>query len=131
DFYWVLANVTPIRRNGRTQGYMSVRSKPGRAEVAEAEALYARIREGRAKDIELLQGEVVSRGWSSPLARLRRIPVRQRVFGVTSVAALLSLGLGIAGWAEASRLVASAGAHSWLPGAVAAGGAGFALAWLG
>jgi len=131
DFYWVLANVTPIRRDGRTQGYMSVRSKPGRAEVAEAEALYARIREGRAKDIELLQGEVVSRGWKDPLARLRRIPVRQRVFGATGMGALLSLGLGVFGWMEASRLVASAGAQSWLPGAMAAAGAGFALAWLG
>jgi aerotaxis receptor len=131
DFYWVLANVTPVRRNGRVQGYMSVRSKPGRAEVAEADALYARIREGRAKDIELLQGEVVQRGWRSPLARLRRIPVRSRVAGATAVAAVLSLGLGLAGWMEASRLVASAGAHGSLPGLIAAAGAASALAWLG
>jgi aerotaxis receptor len=133
DFYWVLANVTPIGRNGRVQGYMSVRSKPGRAEVAEADALYARIREGGGKNIEIVQGEVVPRGWRNPMARLRRIPVRQRVFGATSVAALLSLGLGAAGWNEASRVVAAAGAgtHSWLPGVLAAGGVAFALAWLG
>jgi aerotaxis receptor len=131
DFYWVLANVTPIRRDGRVQGYMSVRSRPGRAEVAEADALYRRMREGDAKGIALQQGQVVQRGWMNPLAQLRRIPVRQRVFGATSVAALLSLGLGAAGWTEASRLAASAGAHSWLPGAAAAGGVGLALAWLG
>ncbi|MDM0007947.1 methyl-accepting chemotaxis protein [Variovorax sp. J22G73] len=131
DFYWVLANVTPIRRNGRVQGYMSVRSKPGRNEVAEADALYARLREGGGKNIEIVQGEVVPRGWRNPMARLRRIPVRQRVFGATTVAAVLSLGLGAAGWNEASRMVAAAGAHSWLPGALAAGGTGFALAWLG
>ncbi|MEZ2296801.1 methyl-accepting chemotaxis protein [Variovorax sp. RCC_210] len=131
DFYWVLANVTPVRRNGRVQGYMSVRSKPGRNEVAEADALYARLREGGGKNIEIVQGEVVPRGWRNPMARLRRIPVRQRVFGATTVAAVLSLGLGAAGWNEASRMVAAAGAHSWLPGALAAGGTGFALAWLG
>jgi aerotaxis receptor len=135
DFYWVLANVTPIGRNGRVQGYMSVRSKPARAEVAEAEALYARIREGGGKNIEIVQGEVVPRGWRNPMARLRRIPVRQRVFCATTVAALLSLGVGAAGWSEASRVVAvagaGAGAHSWLPGVLAAGGVAFALAWLG
>jgi aerotaxis receptor len=131
DFYWVLANVTPIRRNGRVQGYMSVRSRPERAAVQAADALYARIREGRAKDVSLVQGEVVQRGWSSPLARLRRIHVRRRVAASTAVAALLSLALGAAGWSEASRLAASTGTHSWLPGLLAAGGAGFALAWLG
>jgi aerotaxis receptor len=28
DFYWVRANVTPIREAGRTIGYMSVRTRP-------------------------------------------------------------------------------------------------------
>ena len=32
DFYWVHASVTPIRRNGTTVGYMSVRSRPERAQ---------------------------------------------------------------------------------------------------
>ncbi|MGJ7527680.1 methyl-accepting chemotaxis protein [Variovorax sp. GB1P17] len=131
DFYWVLANVTPIRRNGRVQGYMSVRSRPARAEVAQADALYRRMREGGAKGIEIQQGEVVQRGWTHPLARLRRIPVRSRVFGATAVAALLSLGFGAMGWMEASRLAAASGAQSWLPGVVAVASVGAALAWLG
>ncbi|WP_447741799.1 methyl-accepting chemotaxis protein [Variovorax boronicumulans] len=131
DFYWVLANVTPIRHQGRVEGYMSVRSRPAREDVAAADALYRRMREGEAKGLELLQGEVVRSGWAHPLARLRRIPVRRRVFGVTLAAAALSAGLGVMGWMEASRLVAASGAHSWLPTAVAAGGLGAALAWLG
>ena len=32
DFYWVKANVTPIVKDGRPVGYMSVRVKPGREE---------------------------------------------------------------------------------------------------
>ncbi|MDP9878944.1 aerotaxis receptor [Variovorax boronicumulans] len=131
DFYWVLANVTPIRHQGRVEGYMSVRSRPARDDVAAADALYRRMREGEAKGLELLQGEVVRSGWAHPLARLRRIPVRRRVFGVTVVAAALSAGLGAMGWMEASRLAAASGAHSWLPTAVAAGSLGAALAWLG
>ncbi|WP_447777360.1 methyl-accepting chemotaxis protein [Variovorax boronicumulans] len=131
DFYWVLANVTPIRHQGRVEGYMSVRSRPAREDVAAADALYRRMREGEAKGLELLQGEVVRSGWVRPLARLRRIPVWRRVFGVTVAAAALSAGLGAMGWMEASRLTAASGAHSWLPTAVAAGGLGAALAWLG
>ena len=36
DFYWVKANITPIKENGRTIGYMSVRTKAERHQVAEA-----------------------------------------------------------------------------------------------
>ena len=48
DFYWVEAYVTPIRENGRTVGYMSVRNIPDRKEVEACEALYRDIREKRA-----------------------------------------------------------------------------------
>lgn len=48
DFYWVEAYVTPIRENGRTTGYMSVRNAPARDEVNTCETLYKNIREGRA-----------------------------------------------------------------------------------
>lgn len=48
DFYWVEAYVTPIRENGRTTGYMSVRNIPDRAEVQACEGLYKALREGKA-----------------------------------------------------------------------------------
>ncbi|MBI3902684.1 MAG: methyl-accepting chemotaxis protein [Nitrosomonadales bacterium] len=48
DFYWVEAYATPIKENGRTVGYMSVRNIPDRAEVKACDALYKEIREGRA-----------------------------------------------------------------------------------
>ena len=44
DHYWVDAYVMPIVQNGKPIGYQSVRSKPSREQVAEAEALYARMR---------------------------------------------------------------------------------------
>ncbi len=44
DFYWVDANVTPIEENGALVGYVSIRSKPTPAQVAEAEEMYARAR---------------------------------------------------------------------------------------
>jgi len=48
DFYWVEAYVTPIKENGRTTGYMSVRNIPNRSEVQACEALYKALREGKA-----------------------------------------------------------------------------------
>ncbi len=41
DHYWVRANVSPILNNGNVVGYLSLRKKPTRAEVAAAEKLYA------------------------------------------------------------------------------------------
>lgn len=40
DHYWVRANVSPILNQGKVVGYISLRKKPSRAEVADAEALY-------------------------------------------------------------------------------------------
>lgn len=40
DYYWVRANISPILSNGQVVGYISLRKKPSRAEVAGAEALY-------------------------------------------------------------------------------------------
>lgn len=36
DYYWVKANITPIIKDGQAVGYMSVRVKPSRDEVAQA-----------------------------------------------------------------------------------------------
>ncbi len=57
DHYWVVANVTPILENGRPVGYMSVRTKPSRAQVQAAEALYAQLRQGQS-GLSLHQGQV-------------------------------------------------------------------------
>lgn len=40
DHYWVDAHVVPVRKNGETIGYMSVRTRPAREDIPKAEALY-------------------------------------------------------------------------------------------
>lgn len=47
-YYWVDAYVTPLTQNGEKIGYMSVRSKPGDTQKAEAETLYKAINAGSA-----------------------------------------------------------------------------------
>ena len=48
-FYWVVANVSPVRENGQVVGYQSVRSRPSREEIAATEKAYARINAGEKK----------------------------------------------------------------------------------
>ena len=48
DYYWVNANVTPVRENGKTTGYMSLRTRPTREEISAADDLYSRINAGTA-----------------------------------------------------------------------------------
>ena len=44
DFYWVMANVTPLMEGDRPSGYMSVRTEATREQTDAAERLYATMR---------------------------------------------------------------------------------------
>ncbi|MDP2783474.1 MAG: methyl-accepting chemotaxis protein [Sulfurimicrobium sp.] len=61
DYYWVVANATPIRENGQVVGYMSVRSKPTRAQVDATARIYQEIREGKSK-YKVKEGKAVKLG---------------------------------------------------------------------
>ncbi len=104
DHYWVRANATPIRREGRTLGYMSVRTKPTREDVAAAEDLYKRLREGQAGGLHLSKGLVLRSGLLGLGSVLHVMPVRWRL----RLAALLPM-LGML----AAALLAGAGAAAW------------------
>lgn len=57
DHYWVDARVVPVKKNGETIGYMSVRSQPSREAIATAEGVYRQA----AKDPESIKGGGASR----------------------------------------------------------------------
>jgi aerotaxis receptor len=46
DFYWVDANVTPVMEGGEIVGFVSIRSKPSRGQIQEAEVLYRKVNQG-------------------------------------------------------------------------------------
>ncbi len=79
DHYWVRANATPVMREGRQVGYMSVRTKPEPSEAAAAEALYRDFREGRATGLQFRKGIVVRRGIQSVLSLHKTISIRGRI----------------------------------------------------
>ena len=69
DFYWVRANVTPVMEDGAVTGFISIRTKPSREQVAAADRLYADIREGRARHLTVRDGQGVGRGAGAALRR--------------------------------------------------------------
>jgi aerotaxis receptor len=86
DYYWVEANVTPITEHGTITGYLSVRTKPGRAQISEADALYAQMRDGKAHGAKLAR-------WFSALSIKTRLIGMIVLFAmISSAGAALSLG---------------------------------------
>jgi aerotaxis receptor len=91
DHYWVRANAAPVMRNGVLTGYLSVRTRPARADVQSAEALYQRFREGRANGLRFFRGVVVRSGALAWLSWNQRLSVGGRIR-----LAMVLPGLGLA-----------------------------------
>jgi len=90
DHYWVRANAVPIVRGGRQTGYMSVRTKPSRDEIAGAEALYRDFREGKVGGRKFHKGLLVRSGSGALFSLGKSISVRGRIRAV-----LAAMYLGI------------------------------------
>ena len=110
DFYWVVANVVPIKEAGATVGYMSVRTRPARDQVERAEALYKRMRAGRADGVAIRRGAVVRTAWWVRLLDLRHLPLGRRLGIMMGAQALLMLTLAGVTQSWGWRLLALAGA---------------------
>lgn len=79
DYYWVRANVVPIVRENIQEGYMSVRTKPKREEVEQAEALYKAMSEGRHTGHKLHKGVLLRTGLAGLLTASKTLSVRSRI----------------------------------------------------
>ncbi|MFA6267192.1 MAG: PAS domain-containing protein [Pseudolabrys sp.] len=93
DYYWVLANVTPVVENGKPVGYLSVRTKPSREQVAGADALYRQTAAGML--LALRQGEVLTGGLIGHVVRAMRLSLRGRIAVTLS---LILAALAVFGW---------------------------------
>lgn len=101
DYYWVRANATPVVRNGRPVGYMSVRTKATREEIEGAETLYRSFREGKAGSRRFHKGLIVRTGLAAWTSMLQTMTVRWRIRSALLVLApsivLGAWALGVAG----------------------------------
>jgi aerotaxis receptor len=96
DHYWVRANAVPVVRNGRQVGYMSVRTKATREEIAGAEALYRDLREGKAGNRHLHKGLVVRKGLQAWRSWRQTMSVRGRIRMTMAGMALFMVSAGFA-----------------------------------
>ena len=102
--YWVRANAIPQVRNGKTIGYMSIRTKASPQEVAAVEPLYQALRENRSNK-RLHKGRVISKRW---WGKLSAMPLRWRVRSVMLGLYLLLAGSLLALNAPIAAVLASA-----------------------
>ena len=101
DHYWVRANATPIIENGTVTGHISVRTAPSRAEIEAAEQIYRAVREGKAGNVMVHEGAVVSAGvlarWGRGLASLSLKSRLLSIILLTGVPPLIATLAGLGG----------------------------------
>jgi aerotaxis receptor len=98
DYYWVLANATPLVENGRITGYLSVRTKPSRELVEKVEPIYRQIRDGKARNLKIENGGIVRTDFTGKVATLFRITFTKRAALFLSLPTLLLACAAGAGW---------------------------------
>jgi aerotaxis receptor len=118
NFYWVLANVTPVMEGGRTVGYMSVRAKPTRQQVAEAAALYQEIKSGNPGKITLHQGAVVTHSLLGRLNTFKDMSLERRIGWNVSFLVMAIAILTASHFFQGAKT--SGGSNFWLVGLSAA-----------
>jgi aerotaxis receptor len=114
DYYWVMANVTPLMEGDQPVGYMSVRTEASQAQVQEAERLYQRMREEEKAGRQVLALRAGRLVRATPVGRL-----------------LESLSLGLAGKVGLAFLAVLAAAGAAAYAATHATGGWDVLAWAG
>jgi methyl-accepting chemotaxis protein len=108
DHYWVRAYASPIKKEGQITGYLSIRAKPEREEIAAAEALYKDIREGRAKGLYLEGGRIFHTGWRGVIEHFQNMSLRARLIGTMAMMALFLAvigGIGLYGMGKSNQII--------------------------
>ncbi|MDX2103291.1 MAG: methyl-accepting chemotaxis protein [Alphaproteobacteria bacterium] len=122
DFYWVYANTTPAIEDGKITGYISIRSCPTRAQIADAEAIYARLGKPNS-GLRLTEGRVERTGvrgvvdawWQSLTGRLWMLLALALPGLLLAATALPAMAVALIGAALAGCLVMVAARGVALP----------------
>ncbi|APX92487.1 hypothetical protein BWR19_05775 [Halomonas sp. 1513] len=95
DHYWVRANVVPIQEDGKVIGYASLRARPERREVEQAERVYREWREGAGKRYRLQRGHILRRGLLPAIWRVNWGSTKAHIYWLLafSVASIMALAI--------------------------------------
>lgn len=95
NHYWVRAFVSPIVRDGQIVGYRSVRVKPSREEIQEAERLYQSIRDRGVPVLDTLGDLHLREPWTArlPIERQVALVAAWPLLGMLSVLAAALVGV--------------------------------------
>ncbi|WP_199096108.1 PAS domain-containing methyl-accepting chemotaxis protein [Dyella sp. ASV21] len=114
DHYWVRAHAVPVVREGKQVGYMSVRTKATRAEIASAETLYRDFREGSAGNRRFHKGLIVRGGWRAWSSLRQTLPIRWRIrVALLSTVPTMALAEWLFG-APLGRIASVSGITAWM-----------------
>jgi methyl-accepting chemotaxis protein/aerotaxis receptor len=94
DFYWVLATASPIRENGQITGYTSIRTKLPADQRAEAEQVYAALRNKKAHGYKIDAGIVRRRSLLDNFG-LFNGTLKARLITLIAIQAIFSVGIGV------------------------------------
>ncbi len=107
DFYWVVANATPIWENGSLAGYMSVRRRAERSAIEEVEKVYRLFRDGKANGLTIREGKVIKTALlSRGLDKLANFPIKSRfaaISGILSALLIVVGGVGLYGMSQIEK----------------------------
>ena len=101
SFYWVEANVTPLRENGETVGYVSFRYKATREQIDAASSAYQEIRDGSHK-LRIENGKVI-RTDNRLLYWLGATSIKCRLLIFMSILLAMLVVIGVFGLSEVSK----------------------------
>ena len=96
DFYWVLATASPFRENGQIVGYTSIRTKLPADQRAEAEHVYALLRNKKADAYRIDAGIIRRRSLTDRLAIFTGT-LNARLVTLVAMLGLFLLALGTTG----------------------------------
>ncbi|MDE2440569.1 MAG: Cache 3/Cache 2 fusion domain-containing protein, partial [Betaproteobacteria bacterium] len=94
DTYWVEAHISPIREGNKRAGYLSMRNKPSREQIAAAEQAYATLREQPHSDLFVRHGKVMRRRpWNTLVSAFQNSSLGIKLIAASLLAAIIILGI--------------------------------------
>jgi methyl-accepting chemotaxis protein len=114
DYYWVLANATPIWENGQVTGYLSVRRRVAPAVISQMEEAYRAFRERKQGNLQIRYGQAVK----PHSGKLKNVSVSTQILSALAILALVVVALfayTLKSWGDTESEVGTMFEHHVLP----------------